>query len=101
MNYQWSYGPAEVFNDFQLRDIVQHVMWWCVGLAEDGTAWKASGSVAAPAADPANFLPFESITAETVQHWVTSSLNTADIEAQLNQQWLDSANRQSVKTFCH
>ena len=45
MRFEWSYGPADVYTDEHLVDVVSGVHWYCTGFSDDGFSVKESGMI--------------------------------------------------------
>jgi hypothetical protein len=86
MIYEWKFGPAEVYTDEFFRDAVSHVMWWCVGFAPDGSAYKERGTVRLDPPDRSRFMAFDGITESIVRDWVFGKISRSDVERRLSMQ---------------
>lgn len=98
MRFEWHYGPADVYTNDKLYDIVSAVHWWCVGFAPDGTNYKESGSISLPPPDPSKFTNFSNITAAQVKDWVESNLDKLAVENKIIYEY-NNRNTSGVKNF--
>lgn len=99
MRYEWKFGPAEVYTDEVFRDAVSHVMWWCVGFAPDGSAYKDRGTVKLDPPDKARFMSFDGITESNVMSWVFGKISKAEVESRLSAQHTAAQQAAGVRDF--
>lgn len=95
IKYTWTYGPmrVEYVNGFQ--DVVTGLYWACKCEDEDNYPTVNSfdsGIMQLPTIDQENFIPFESVTPEIVNGWISTSINKQEIENKCLQEFNLQAN---------
>lgn len=99
MHYEWKLGPAHIVHSTTfLKNVITSVEWYCIATTQSGAVFKMSGMVDVPLADPNNFVEFANISSSTVNSWVFSKVNKAEVESALYKQYEDST-MSSVKSF--
>lgn len=98
MRFEWSYGPADVYTDEHLVDVVSGVHWYCTGFSDDGFSVKESGMINLAPPDATTFIPFSQINAIMVRTWVESKLDKNAVQARMLYEYNNRYNS-GVKPF--
>lgn len=95
--YDWNFNPLEVvYNEDVLTNVVNVVHWQYTGTYTSGSINlydRYVGTVSLDTPTSASFIPFESLTKETVEGWVTAKLGEERI-AGMNTNLSSSLNNQ-------
>ena len=88
ISYDWNFNPLEVvYNEDVLQNVV-HTVHWQYRATHPSASQNAIGTVSLEAPTSASFVPFESLTKETVTFWVEAKLGESvimDLQTSLSQ----------------
>lgn len=78
--YEWTFAP-EVADEEGNADVVK-VVHWRLTASEDGMQTTIYGAAALPPANPATFITFDQLDADTVKGWVLAAERLSEAELQ-------------------
>jgi len=85
--WTWKFHTAKVANEDGLTDVLKSVGYQLTGTrgeGEDAKFFVIGGETALGAPNPANFIPFASLTAEQMVAIVGTSVNVEALKAQID-----------------
>jgi hypothetical protein len=85
--WSWKFHTAKVADENGLTDVLKSVGYQLTGTrgeGEDTKSYEIGGETALGAPDPANFIPFASLTEANLVAIVSTSVNIEAIKAQID-----------------
>lgn len=81
LTFDWRFGPAMTQSVNGLDDVIMEIQWICLGTdTETGAVYKTTGHVVVPPVNPDKFIPFESMSRQSVASLVYSQLDRTTVE---------------------
>lgn len=80
IEYKWEFPSFITYvEEHGQKDVVAHVKWRLTGTDDAGYSYTLEGGVNIPYMAGPEFIDFNSLTKETVQSWVESSLGASTV----------------------
>lgn len=85
MNITWNYSGFNVYKNYGAYTNVVYSYSYHITVSDGTNSASLNGIVRLNFADITNYIPFESLTPQTVQQWTEQSIDTAKIITNLSE----------------